>query len=42
MQFAEKAVNEATDSIDRYLATKYAELLQLTSDISSPLLKAVE
>ena len=30
------------DSIDRYLATEYAELLQLTSDIRSPLLKAVE
>ena len=42
MQFAEKAVNEATDSIDRYLATEYAELLRMTSDISSPLLKAVE
>jgi hypothetical protein len=42
MQFAEKAVNEATDSIDRYLATEYAELLRLTSDISNPLLKAVE
>ena len=42
MQFAEKAVNEATASIDHYLATEYAELLELTSDISSPLLKAVE
>ena len=42
MQFAEKAVNEAIDSIDRYLATEYAELLRMTSDISSPLLKAVE
>ena len=42
MQFAEKAVNQATDSIDHYLATEYAELLELTRDISSPLLKAVE
>ena len=42
MQFAEKAVNDATDSINGYLATEYAELLRLTSDISSPLLKAVE
>ena len=42
MQFAEKAVNDATDSINRYLTTEYADLLRLTSDISSPLLKAVE
>ena len=42
MQFAEKAVNETTNSIDHYLATEYAELLELTRDISTPLLKAVE